>query len=232
MKEKPSFRTRKAAPPQTENTPHDSILKYIASAIAILGIFAWISGHAFRIGYWGEAGFPDPPTSLSLQETAFFGFAAAIENWQWGVGTLIMTGLIFMLTSILIGYIQSKTNSYKTEDNKRLYIRPDREFITIGALLTATGSLLFSLVIINALWINGALRQGHKTFQKEICHVKSNQARLTKVELDDGKQLTGAILARTEKFLFILDKASIKTISINKKKILIDSTDLPKVSCK
>src|SRR4051812_9111537 len=75
-----------AQPPKGTQAPRplidiDDPTKWIALAITVLGIQAWIAGASYLDGYWAVPALPGPFNPKSPQETALYGFMGAFTNW-------------------------------------------------------------------------------------------------------------------------------------------------------
>ncbi|GGI55159.1 hypothetical protein GCM10011430_23330 [Oxalicibacterium solurbis] len=199
-----------------------------------MGIGAWIAGEAFYTGYWNAAGVR-PIVSMSLQQTAFAGFAAAYYNWAW---LPVVLGIFSLYIAVLSFGFKNKSplkilwiiKSKKWWDEN---VEIDKTLSKLFKSLLVAAILFFILILTPlTLWVIKAMEDGKNVFYKQACAVKAAKTLPSKIMLDDGTAIGGRILARSEHLIVFLTDTSIDVIAIDgEKSRLLDSTHVSLTKC-
>lgn len=207
---------------------------FLPIIITVLGVGAWIAGEAFYMGYWSAAGIP-AITSMSLQQTAFAGFAAAYYNWAW---LPLAIGLCALYLAILAVDFKSRGPlkikwliKLKQWWNENIEI--DKRLGKLVSSLLIAAILFFILILAPlTIWVVKAIGDGKDLFQKQACAIRVAKTLPSVIKLADGTTISGKVLDRSEKAIVFLSRTMIYVITINgEKNNLLDSTDLQHVKC-
>ena len=207
---------------------------FLPIIITVLGVGAWIAGEAFYTGYWSAAGIP-AINSMSLQQTAFAGFAAAYYNWAW---LPLAIGVYAFYLGILAISFKSR-GALKIQWLIRLKnwwsknIEIDERLGRWVSSLIISAILFFILILAPlTLWVVKAMEDGKAAFLKRACAVKVAKTLPSMIKLADGATISGKVLDRSENAIVLLSRTMIYVIAINgEKNNLLDSTDLQYMKC-
>lgn len=207
---------------------------FLPTIITVLGVGAWIAGEAFYMGYWSAAGIP-AITSMSLQQTAFAGFAAAYYNWAWLPLVIGLCALYFAILAVDFksrGTLKiqwlTKLKNWWSEN-----IEIDKKLGKLVSSLLIAAILFFILILAPlTVWVVKAMGQGKEAFQRQACSIRAAKTLPSAVTLADGTTIGGKVLDRSEKALVFLNRTTIYVITVDgEKNKLLDSTDIQHVKC-
>ncbi|AUH52906.1 hypothetical protein CXB49_19990 [Chromobacterium sp. ATCC 53434] len=208
------------------------LLKLAALNITLLGIFAWIAGSCYRYGFWSQVGNGGPISSISLQETALYGFISPYKIWLWAV--LAISVFSIFIAALGIGIKrkerQPKNSAIRIWLEKRFSY--DKSFFILSMIVFTVACFIYSYLIFPiGLWVVGSYSTGKDNFLKSACHAKLESRYATTITLDNGKTINGWLLDRSDKFLMLADGGHVYTVAIGEKVRLMDTTALA-LDCK
>lgn len=210
------------------------LVKVFGVAITFLGVCAWIAGKAFFSGYWTAVGNGGPLSSSTIQEVAFFGFAAAIRIWFYAIFVIACFGALAWFFGIGLNRKNKKPSDklirVRTWFSERFSYDQDNKYISIFIIWVA--AVLYSFVVFPlAGWVNSASDAGRERFDEIACHRLKGNDFPTGISMSEGGQLQGWVLDRSEKFMMLVDRSFVYTISLGEKVRVVEKTAL-KLTCK
>lgn len=214
------------------------VLKWLMFILSLLGIFAWISGAAYLMGYWGVIGLDGPIVAATLQQTALIGFVGAITTWLYAPTALLGVGIIIVLLGIQFRQQpkdkKSDTNSWRFRIRKWLALRFDynSEIGLFGVCAVVIGYLFIFLVEVPLIgWSIAAHDEGKKSFFKQTCKIRSGTTVKAEVFQINGKTMSGRIIDRSERVVVLSDGFKVHVLTIDKVPALNYSIDIPPLAC-
>lgn len=223
---------KKAVPPPFQQV---DILKWLAFAISILGIQAWIAGTAFESGYWAISGLEGPFITKSLQQTALTGFIGPAKIWGYASLAAVAIGILLSLIAI------KKKKSTKSEPQRISSLKAklaqkfeyDKPLGLFGVKLICGGYAFWIFIILPLLlWGTFAYCEGRDLFKKQACNVRAGIFANTQMNISENKIIKGRIIDRSEGLIAINDGFSIHVFTNKEKPSLIYSIALPLLECK
>lgn len=215
------------------------VLQWLMFIVTILGIFAWISGAAYLMGYWGFIGLEGPIIASTLQQTALIGFIGAITTWLYAPTVVLGIGLILLLMGIRFKR-QPKVKELDV-NSWRSHIRAwvigrfgyDREMGLFGICAVALSYLFIFLVVVPLIgWSIAAHHEGNESFLKETCKIRTETAIKAVVFTMNGKVMSGKIIDRSDRVVVLSDGFKVHVLTIDKVPTLSYSIEIPTVDCK
>lgn len=214
------------------------MLKWLMFIVTVLGIFAWISGAAYLMGYWGVIGLDGPIIASTLQQTALIGFIGAITTWLYAPTAVLGIGIILLLMGIRFKR-QPKVKTLDA-DSRRYRIRAwlirhfgyDREMGLFGICAVALSYLFIFLVVVPLIgWSIAAHYEGKESFLNETCKVRADTAVKADVFTINDK-MSGKIIDRSDRVVVLSDGVKVHVLTIDKVPTLTYSIEIPTVDCK
>lgn len=210
------------------------LVKVFGVAITFLGVCAWIAGKAFFNGYWAAVGNGGPLSSSSIQEVAFFGFAAAIRIWFYAIFLIVCFGALAWVLGIGLHKKAKKPSDRSVRVrawlSERFSYDQDNKYLSFFIVWVA--AVLYSFVVFPlAGWVVAANEAGRERFDEIACHRLKGNDFPTAISMSEGGQLQGWVLDRSEKFMMLVDRGFVYTISLGEKVRVVEKTAL-KLTCK
>jgi hypothetical protein len=214
----------------------DAAVKGLPILITLIGIYAWIGGQAYLLGYWNAFGWDGPIVKLSLPETAFFGFSRTLSNWLGAVAFLLALGVYGLLMELW-------TSRGVVEQLPR---RPSRveSWIRQGKPIDATAKAVFGGSVLAGLflgamvlgpltvWVNSAIAEGKRDAREVVCHTRKTAVFPSSLILSDKSVLIGRFLERSEKFSVVIDGNYVYVVSAGENPKILDKTSVGNFACR
>jgi hypothetical protein len=183
----------------------ENIGKFLAIFVSIVGVYAWLGGQSYNLGFWREVGWEGSIIKPSLQETAFNGFIGPFYSWWGAVAFLVALGSFGLLVEWWTSRTARRTNESGSSANEGLVRRrrmdPDALKFFGGSIF---GAIFFAAVVVVPLsvWVVSGMKAGRDAAISAICAARAAPYFPSNLTLADGKILNGRFIERSKNSAF------------------------------